>query len=125
MTMIITHCTITGADDNTSISDLRAIKSDFPFIEWGILVGNPDRDGTPRFPSKEWRKEFEKIGSTAALHLCGGAVDKYLDPHQDSDWREEAFSVYRRIQLNISKHTEKIQTKIVGKTVREKRTIII
>ena len=32
--------TLTGADDSVNPEDLIAISKEFPFVEWGILIGS-------------------------------------------------------------------------------------
>lgn len=66
--------TITGADDATSIQEMRQITDEFPFVEWGILIGSHDGQ---RFPSMKWVQALvEERGRAGArmnlsLHVCG------------------------------------------------------
>jgi hypothetical protein len=45
----IDKVTITGADNNTPISDLFVLQKQFPFVEWAILLSQ-SKAGTDRYP---------------------------------------------------------------------------
>lgn len=67
--------TLTGADDSVSPHQLRELSEEFPFVEWGILIGSDS--GHHRFPSLPWIAnligEREKTNNTMkiSLHICG------------------------------------------------------
>lgn len=99
--MILTRVTITGADDNTDIHRLFDLSDEFPNIEWGILI-YPDKEGKPRYPTEEWRRNlmrwkprFVKV----AGHLCGSAVSNFFG--KNSYEENQNYNVYDRIQLNF------------------------
>jgi len=77
------YCTITGADDDTDIADLLALQEEYPFLEMGLLISET-RQGTPRYPSKEWIADLHEdlnqdgFGFNVALHLCGKVAIKLL-----------------------------------------------
>jgi hypothetical protein len=95
--------TITGADDNTPVSELIALSAEFPYVEWGILVSRHS-EGHPRFPSRKWQANFaaainDKIA--LSMHICGGYVREILSG--GLPWEQlpaETAEVARRIQLN-------------------------
>lgn len=68
--MKINKVTITGADDKTKIEDLIKLSQRFPFVEWGILFSN-GREGTQRYPSKQWIKEVVNYNMNLSAHFCG------------------------------------------------------
>lgn len=74
--------TVTGADDSVNPEDLLGLVKQYPFVEFGILLGN--HPGTPRFPSDDWRERlwYQAQGSKPAMifseHLCGRRVDLFL-----------------------------------------------
>lgn len=82
----LTGVTITGADESTPMLDLIALSLEFPFVEWGLLLGrglyrdSQIGDGEERFPSHEWIGKFVSLAGAAspkaryALHLCGAYV---------------------------------------------------
>ena len=76
--MLITKCTITGADDGTSIHDMRALQMNYPFAEWGILVGG--EGGHPRWPSNDWLLMISRMSNIlpVTLHLCGQPLRRLL-----------------------------------------------
>lgn len=72
--MPLTCVTITGADDTTDPKDLLLLWDEFPFVEFGILVGS---SSGPRFPTVEWIHRLvdvrEQSGNLMrlSLHVCG------------------------------------------------------
>jgi phosphoribosylanthranilate isomerase len=67
---------ITGADDGVSIEELKLLSFKYPFVEWGVLRGSVDREGTPRYPSLDWYEKFcemliENPEVFGVAHLCG------------------------------------------------------
>lgn len=100
---MLTRVTITGADDNTRISDLLALSAEFPFAEWGILV-SMRHESSPRFPSGKWMGEFvdavlEK-DIAVSMHVCGNWVRRMVKG--ELVWTElpEVRRVARRVQIN-------------------------
>jgi hypothetical protein len=117
--MLITRVTITGADDNTDVEDLKRLTKDFPFVEWAILIANQDREGTERYPTLDWRMKFSLLQSPyttrepyTAAHLCGGKVEEYLD------YKYEV-PLYDRIQLNVREVPKPMAHKILGRAAYE------
>ena len=73
--------TVTGADDNTRPEELASLAQKFPFVEFGILVGN--HPGTPRYPSATWRDDLSDVAVRnrslhLSAHLCGRWVESFL-----------------------------------------------
>lgn len=109
--------TITGADDNTLLSDILAVSKEYPFVEWGILVYDKyEIKSSDRFPSKDWIKSFSELVKenklNVSMHLCGGYVDSLLlgnDVFRIFNKLEFLFSVAQRIQINT--HGEVYRTK--------------
>lgn len=71
---MLTCVTLTGADNSVEPDDLRELSNEFPFVEWGILVGSNFGN---RFPTLEWiHKLIEcRVDSgnrmKLSLHICG------------------------------------------------------
>ena len=95
--------TITGADDQTSVSQLIEISMRFPFVEWGLLV-DQSKQGEPRYPSLSWRRYFQgeveqarKAGIRVryATHLCNESARKFVATMQDEGM------LASRIQVNL------------------------
>lgn len=111
----LTGVTITGADDTTSLLDLVALSHEFPFVEWGFLLGRgigPGTaigDGLPRFPSHAWLRAFASLADPEprvryALHFCGGFVASAIrgeDPAGSGDLHLFTQHSAARIQLNF------------------------
>ncbi len=82
--MSLKFCTLTGADDHTSIRTMLELSEKHPFVEWGILF-YPGRFGTQRNPSPAWIKEFldevERQGShvNTSIHICGDQTLGFLN----------------------------------------------
>lgn len=99
--MKITALTLTGADDSVDPLELAKLSQSCPLIEWAILFSG-EREGTSRYPSKEWRKEFYNASPHAnkAAHLCGKEMLGML-VNEDVQLVEE-MKEYERIQLNFN-----------------------
>lgn len=101
--MPLSRVTMTGADDQNSIDEMVAISEEFPFVEWGILIGS---SAGPRFPSFDW------IGSLAqratqkplqlSLHICGQWLRdiKTNQPARLQEWLDWTLGTFDRVQLN-------------------------
>ena len=107
---MLERVTITGADDDTDISELIKLNIEFPFVEWGILVSKVQEGGS-RFPSRPWISKFLKhldfvknLGPrdpAISMHMCGGWVKELLMGHLD--WNElpkDLWYTAGRIQIN-------------------------
>jgi len=93
----LTKVSITGVDDQTSISALKELTEEFPFVEWGVLY-YPEREGQGRNPSHETRAMLYAKKLPLALHLCGtNAFEDLLS----GKWNME-FAFAQRVQLNIN-----------------------
>lgn len=102
--MHLTHITFTGADDSVDPQALAALSARYPLIEWGILISR-QREGTPRYPSAEWRKEFYRVAPEIrrAAHLCGRETLSELA--RSSPGLRNELSEYQRVQLNFNAET--------------------
>lgn len=75
MAGVLETVTLTGADDSVDPRQLRKLSDEFPFVEWGILIGS--NFGGTRFPSGGWIRNLieERVGSNntmhLSLHICG------------------------------------------------------
>jgi len=92
---------LTGADDHVTPESLAALSAQYPFAEWAILVF-PEKEGTPRNPSAQWREKFLSLGLHTAAHLCGTQIFRELLTPETSEARIAELSRYSRIQLNIN-----------------------
>jgi len=93
---------LTGADDHVSPESLAAISVQYPLVEWAILVF-PEKEGTPRNPSAQWREKFLSLGLPhTAAHLCGAQIYRDLLSPETSQSRIDELSRYGRIQININ-----------------------
>lgn len=76
--MRLTRITITGADDKSSLTSIRKLTEEFPFVEWGILVSE-SRFGTARYPSIPNVLALSDAASgKVAAHLCGKVASRVL-----------------------------------------------
>ncbi len=104
--MRLDRVTITGADDQTPVSEMLKISEQFPFVEWGIL-SSESSNGDPRFPSNDW---VDRLLTSAegrlklSLHLCGRWVRQLLLGRNDLPGDGIARD-FQRVQLNF--HAEK------------------
>lgn len=107
--MKIKHVTLTGADDTVKPGQLFELSSKYPFVEWGILLSR-NRQGLPRFPSKNWLMELLTEKTPGPLnfagHLCGGFVRELL--LGESAFINEigpVWGLFDRIQINTHGQT--------------------
>jgi phosphoribosylanthranilate isomerase len=101
---MLTHISITGADNNTSIDKLVELSQKYPYAEWGILYF-PEKEGAKRNPTKDWRNDFlsSMPKDKTAIHLCGEDVfNEILSDNFDNSELKEELSRFGRIQLNIN-----------------------
>lgn len=93
---------LTGADDLVDVKLLKNISIAYPEVEWAILY-YPEREGTARNPTADWRTKFLNTGiRNTAAHLCGQQVfNELLDPNL-SKARIADLLPYRRVQVNIN-----------------------
>lgn len=98
---MLDRLTITGPDDKTDIDSLLQLSQYYPFVEWAILY-SPTREGSERYPSETWRKNFEDAckGTRVkrSMHLCGQAVKDFVNKGPDKVPSRN----YQRIQLNFN-----------------------
>lgn len=85
---ILTKVTVTGAGDSVNPADLWRVAEKFPFVEFGILLGNKVSlgNGSTRFPSKKWLQQLTKESKRRPKikfsgHLCGAWVDGFMTGH--------------------------------------------
>jgi len=102
MKKILKTVTVSGASDNTSISALKEIYEEFPFVEFGIPL-SPSLEGNFGFPSLKW---MEKLVSESfdnlSGHVCGNWVKNILNG-KENFWLERPTiaNEFKRIQLNF------------------------
>jgi hypothetical protein len=100
--MRLVGVTITGADDTTALSHVEALSSEFPFVEWGILLSRiATRTPRPLFPSKAWiaaAYDRPALCSRLAGHVCGAWASELLAGRLPA---ELDLSGFGRVQFNI------------------------
>ena len=99
--MKLKFVTMTGADDSINSNELLAISKDFPFVEWGILLGKNPRI---RFPSLNWITKLFQLNDNYNLNLSGhycGNICKDIINNKDIQ-HGLFFNEFQRIQLNFS-----------------------
>lgn len=101
--MDLRYVTITGADDLTPIEEMVELSLDFPFVEWGILLGSEVKG---RFPSKDWLNSFARAAENnfmnTALHLCGPWVKRLLaGEYIWTDISHNLLVAIDRVQINM------------------------
>jgi len=104
--MNIQYLTLTGADDNTDPVELVKLSQQYPWIEWAILI-SAEREGTSRFPTRQWRQEFHKVSHICnkSAHLCGKEILTRFSEEDNALGTE--MKDYQRIQFNFNaKHTD-------------------
>lgn len=97
-----------GIDEKTDLDKLNRVAelSNTPEIEFGVLYSESKMaQAHKRYPSKKWIENFvQKFWSgmplySTSLHLCGSAIEKYLDKDQ---YLVDLVNQFDRVQLNFS-----------------------
>lgn len=108
---MLSGVTLTGADDSVSPLDLIQLSKDFPFVEWGILIGS--HGGTTRFPSAKWFRQLHEACEAEhpfhvnlSLHLCGSVLRSLLAGESPTFADEVEPAEFSRCQLNF--HGERV-----------------
>lgn len=90
--------TISGADKNTDVDEMRRLSAEYPFLEWALLAGGHREIERPRYPSDATLDAM--MGAAQAAHLCGDAMrDVMLNGRIEMLRR---LGRMRRIQLNAA-----------------------
>jgi len=118
--------TITGADDNTPIEQMVQMSTEYPWLEWGILISENHQNDSipaPRFPSPSWLTELMKASRGCLMHLsthvCGKWARDVLRGALAMCTMPELFKVSQRIQLNPAGHPMKINDRSLEMIWRE------
>ncbi len=102
--MTLTGVTLTGADESILPDRLVDLSEEFPFVEWGILVGS--RTGN-RFPEKQWITELtkrasdRKVSMKLSLHICGRVLQTILSKATFELRDSLPLQYFQRAQLNF------------------------
>lgn len=107
--MIFDFMTITGADDEVDLLFLDDMTTQFPHVEWGILLSEK-RKGSPRYPSDKWLARltdtfYTKFDTAFSAHLCGSMCDRLIieggETYISGELVEHAIpKLFSRLQLN-------------------------
>jgi phosphoribosylanthranilate isomerase len=102
--MYLDNITITGADDHVDRNALYELSDKYSFVTWGILYYS-EKEGTPRYPSKEWVEKFDRYAPEFVqrnVHLCGSNARDFCNGDL-SIVRYSAYGSprYDSIQVNI------------------------
>lgn len=115
--------TITGIDSSTSLAEVLRLSRLYPWVEWGILY-SPDRAGGGRYMHLDeilrWVNELRAAGVQRSLHLCGRAVDRYINgamlPSYGGVVLSDALS---RLQLNSNQERKQYDIEDIARAVAE------
>jgi hypothetical protein len=100
--------TVTGADDQVDPAALVALSTEYPFVEWGLLLTL--RQGRPLFPSASWLASLFAM-APPAVKLSGHICNTWSKEICQGRWPAEVDgSCFRRIQLNIAKQLAEVQS---------------
>lgn len=107
---MLDRVTITGADDNASIQEMVDLSSEFPFVEWAILVSK-NREGSDRYPARAWCGELESSARELvysdrqglmriAMHVCGAWARQAFTGSLNWGELPAVRSIAQRVQVN-------------------------
>lgn len=127
--MQLSHCTFTGVDDATDLSQLAELSGKSPIVEWGFLY-SPKRQGSPgRYPSvATMRRAFQELPAfvRVAWHVCGQGVADLLEGEAVAT--ELALMVgarQGRIQLNFNQGRAEVDLAKVGAWLAERDGVTV
>jgi hypothetical protein len=116
---MLTRVTITGADDSIKPIELANLSSEFPFVEWGILVSK-NNYGTPRFPSLSWLQKLRGLKHDMrdlklSCHLCGTFV-RELAKGNDTviQIMGPMWYIFERVQINFHAIPHEFSNQMIG-----------
>ena len=121
--MNIRVVTVTGADDSIRPEELVPIAKEFPFVEFGILLSKK-KQGSKRFPSRNWREELYILWRSEKLalsgHLCGEWV-RNLCLGVPSFFEEFGYTskMFKRFQLNFHAEDHPVDEKKLSDLIRQ------
>jgi|SRR6185437_5416120 len=102
---MLERVTLTGADNTVEPSELRKLSEDFPFVEWGILIGT--RLKAHRMPDVDWihqlvEERFQTNNTmNLSLHICGQRLRSIANGRPDLNVTVgHQFMAFSRVQLN-------------------------
>lgn len=97
------HITCTGIDQATDLGRLCLLQKMFPIAEFGVLL-SAKLQNSPRYPGTEFIHSLRGLGLNLALHLCGSLAREAAvgNWNPTEDLLGDAFSLFRRIQINIA-----------------------
>lgn len=124
MKKLLTHVTVTGADDSVKVADLLAIAEAYPYVEFGILLSESQAGG-PRFPSTRWLSELLECEDRDHVAISGHICGKWMRGIFAGVWPRHltGFNDFTRWQLNT--HGQRTQTYVDGlMSIVEGRTMV-
>lgn len=68
--MYLNGVTISGIDETISVQGLLDLKSEFPFVEFGVLLKDQTNGKNLRYPAFDWIQRLP-TELTLAGHICG------------------------------------------------------
>lgn len=102
--MQIELVTMTGADESVSPQRLADISKEFPFVEWGILIGS---QSGMRFPSVDWIQRLADLRvadgnrMNLSLHICGRHLREIAAGRSNlEEFLGPCLGAFSRCQLN-------------------------
>ncbi len=99
--------TFTGADDSIDPNELKSVTSDFPFVEWGLLLSR-NSQGNNRFPTNNFLEDVEGMeGLKLSGHLCGSYVRELLVGNAAFINEIPSWNMFQRVQINTHGTTHK------------------
>lgn len=109
--MKLSKVTITGADDSIKPHELTYLSTEYPYVEWAILLSRKQEGGN-RFPSLKWIEELDSITYDKNInlsgHICGSWVREILTGYSSFvTERPTIYEMFNRFQLNF--HAENLE----------------
>lgn len=125
--MSLQRVTITGADDNSKYYELYEISQRYPFVEWGILVSR-SREDSPRFPSREWIKDFSQFSSRqrmfTSMHVCGHWTRQILVGTLDWTDLPDIVRTAQRVQMNTHSLPHVVKDEMITCLLKNNETYV-
>jgi len=124
------HVTFTGIDDNTDASWLLGIRTQYPKVEFGMLMAVEPVKRSGRFPDPEGPAargfyEAARRGLGLSAHLCGSLAKEAAKGEWGAVMEHcPEFSAFSRCQLNIA-HVKDVPAAVVTGMPGTLREVIV
>jgi len=104
---MLNRITFTGIDNHCKVKELITLQSEYPFVEYGVLVSinNTNKGIEKRYPNLVMLKGLKKENLNLSLHVCGKAAREIITKNNFDLFYKmigNYLPMFQRIQFNIA-----------------------